>query len=278
MRKLLIILLLSTTCLMAEEEGKIYIRSNPSEARVFILMDKTDYDFIGKTGEILKVPQGEQKFLIVLDDFENKMIEIDIRGTQIHKPEAIDLEPITYDVDIIFLEDGWQIIANEEPLTGEDGEPITAPATIQLAKGEHKIQLRKNEFEITTENIIVKENIQIKIENKPRKIPNKKEQNNSQKQQKINIEAIIGIWKFIHDCSNPDKFQDPIKFNRDGTITFKEKSNEFSWRITNLNLEILNKNKQILGRFNFDLDLGGWKSPTGQTDTLTSHKEMQLIK
>jgi hypothetical protein len=84
-------------------------------------------------------------------------------------------------------------------------------------------------------------------------------------------------WKYIHDNSDPERYNKPLKFESSGKISLGNE-NEASWRLTETTLEILNQKGEVFGRFTYEQDTGSWISRKGQTDIIRSQVEMLLQK
>lgn len=84
-------------------------------------------------------------------------------------------------------------------------------------------------------------------------------------------------WKYVHDNSDPERYNKPLKFEPSGKISLGNE-NEASWRLTDTTLEILTKKGDVFGRFTYEQDTGSWVSHKGQNDVVRSQVEMLLLK
>ena len=155
---LLIVVVITSSVLAAE--GQVYVQSDPKGAEVLLKVvdndKKEDLKSLGKTPSLIKLPEGRNMVTLRLAKYKDFETEIDIAGTAIVKPEPYKLELMTYPVDVIWLEDGWEITVDKTPQT-KDEKPITAPATVPVLEGKHDIILTKDGFEPMTKSVVLKD-------------------------------------------------------------------------------------------------------------------------
>lgn len=168
MKLLSIVLILTTAFISAGEDGKVFLKSEPIGAEVFLIAgdDGKELKSLGKTAGIFKLPEGKNKLLLRLANYADTFTEIEVKGTAIMKPDAIALEAITYSVDVVFAEEGWKILIDKVAQT-EDGKLVTTPATVKAPAGKHEIRLSKDGFKDIVKNIDVMKNQVLDILDKP---------------------------------------------------------------------------------------------------------------
>lgn len=146
MRKSLVLFALICFGLSANEaylevdKGKVFIRSNPTGA-VVKLKDKT----LGTTPCMIALPVGKHVVKLTKVAYRDKLVNLDVKDTSILKPAVVQLQNAMCRVDVIFLEEeGWEIYVDGKPYK-EKGKTLTAPATIKVTAGDHRIELRKGD-------------------------------------------------------------------------------------------------------------------------------------
>jgi len=134
-----LILLQLTLTKLPGEEGKIFLKTEPTGAEI-IINEKT----LGKTNTLLELPTGTQKITLRLPNHEDKTITIDIHNKHIIKPDTIKMTPTTCKIDLL-IEEGWQIYINDARTTDLEGKPAETPCSIN-APNNSKITLAKEGY------------------------------------------------------------------------------------------------------------------------------------
>lgn len=126
-------------------KSRLFVRSAPSRADVFLGDEK-----LGTTPCLLTLGIGTHELTLRKDGYSSVTKDFVLKNTDIHKPPVVHLGHKLRSVDVIFLEEGWQIFVDGKPYL-EDGKPVMAPATVKVAVGKHEIQLVKGDLEIRSE-------------------------------------------------------------------------------------------------------------------------------
>lgn len=169
MHRLFIALLLTISVICSAEDGKVFLKSDPVGAEVFLIGDDgKELKTLGKTAGIFKLPEGKSKLLLRLANFGDTFTEVEVKGTAILKPDTIKLAAITYSVDVVFAEEGWQILVDKVAQT-ENGKLTTTPATIKVSAGKHEIRLLKDGFKDITKTVEATKDQTVEIADKPQK-------------------------------------------------------------------------------------------------------------
>jgi hypothetical protein len=177
---------------VAGEEGKVFVRSEPVGAEV-LRVDEAKVE-LGRTPVLVVLPVGEVSLLLRLQGFHDKLIELEVKGTEIVKLDVVKLDVVKVKVDVVFLEEGWAIVVDKVPYV-KDGKAVVAPATIEVTPGSHEVRLVKSGFQDIVKQI--KDENTITVVDKP-KINNKPQQKIDQKQQ-INLDKItLEQWNMLH--------------------------------------------------------------------------------
>jgi len=156
------IVVLTITGTLAAAEGQVFLRSEPNGAEV--LLDvvnpsdpaKHELKSIGKTPGLMRLPEGRHMIVMRLAKYKDTQAQLDITGTGIVKPDPYKLEVTTYPVDVILLDEGWNITVDKTPKL-VDEKPVTAPATVELIEGKHEVALTKEGFEPMLKSVDVKD-------------------------------------------------------------------------------------------------------------------------
>jgi hypothetical protein len=119
------------------EKSKLFIRSTPSCAGVYLGEEK-----LGTTPCLLTLDVGTHELILKMDGYADAVRNFVLKDTTIHKPPVVHLGHKLRSVDIIFLEEGWQIFVDGEPYL-ENDKPVMAPATIKVSNDAHEIKLIK---------------------------------------------------------------------------------------------------------------------------------------
>lgn len=139
-------------------EGQVFLRTDPAGAEAFLQIeqgDKQELKSLGKTPALLRLPEGRNFVTFKMPKYKEFQVEVDVLSQGIQKPEPYKLEVVSYPVDVIWLEEGWEISVDKVAQI-KDEKPVTAPATLQLLDGKHDITLTKDGFEPLTKPILVK--------------------------------------------------------------------------------------------------------------------------
>lgn len=161
-----LIVLLLTSAAFAED-GKVFVKSEPLGA--IISLKAGDEKALGKTPGVIVVPQGKQVLLLKLAGYKDAELEVDVKGTAILKPDAVVLEKLALQMDIIFPEEGWRVFVDKKSVNDTAGKLAISPCTVMLTLGAHDISLAKDGFADITQKADVKEIGAIEINAKPAK-------------------------------------------------------------------------------------------------------------
>lgn len=158
---LLLIVFVSSHLASAEEElVKVWVRSEPIGAEIFLSVQKEDgkpdLRSIGKTPELINLPLGKAAIVLRLSKYKDSVLPLVITGKSILKPDIVKLELLTNSVDVIWMEDGWEISLDKQPYLKNE-KPVSAPATLDLINGKHEITLNKDGYESITTVVEVKD-------------------------------------------------------------------------------------------------------------------------
>lgn len=152
----LLIVILAVAC-GAAEDGKVYVQTDPAGATITLVIEaagqKDTYkEFEKKTPALVQVPQGEHRLLLTLDGYKSSMLNVDVAGVAINKPDVVKLAPATVALDVVFSQDGWSVLVDKKPVKDSSSKPAIAPCTIPVQKGKHEIVLAKEGFvDMTTQ-------------------------------------------------------------------------------------------------------------------------------
>jgi hypothetical protein len=131
------------------DKGKVYIRSHPEGAvvkYVYRLKQKPvsfkPNGVLGKTPCMIALPLGHHMLKLEKPTYVDALVKVDITDTSIQKLDRIRLRNAMCRVDVIFMEEGWEIYVDGKPYR-EKGKTVTAPATIKVTHAEHVIEIRK---------------------------------------------------------------------------------------------------------------------------------------
>jgi len=158
MRYLVAVVLFSF--LACAEDGKVYVKTDPAGAEITLVNGEGEnqkLEVLGKTPSLIKVPLGMVKLIFTLKEHKSATLELDIKDTAIQKPDVVKMVAITYNVDVLYKEEGWNIWAD-----GKDTSKKT-PDTIELPFGDHKIVLKKDGFKDINEDINVASTFTLEI-------------------------------------------------------------------------------------------------------------------
>lgn len=124
-----------------QKVGKAFIKTEPSGAEIF----KGNIN-VGKTPCMIELGVGTQILVAKLAGCEDKIFEVEIRDTSIHKPPVVTLEPSLLSVDVLASKE-WPIYVDGQPY--KEGEKhLKAPATVKVKAGQHKIEIREGDQSI----------------------------------------------------------------------------------------------------------------------------------
>lgn len=182
----------------------VIVTSTPTGADVTV-----DGESAGKTPRRLKLAEGLHDIQVSADDYTTHTETITV-GKKLMQVK-VAMKPKRYPVDILMKDDsetGW-VIFDGKTLVVEDGKLVTAPATIQLLKGTHKLRLMKQGFEDLLFSIVVKPNEEtplVEVSDKPKK--------GYSSYDRCHKALVVGEWK-------SDKEVKPFSFlfSADGTFT-----------------------------------------------------------
>lgn len=163
---MIISLLLLSLQLVGEEStiiGKAHIKTDPAGAEIF----KADVS-LGKTPCLIDLGAGGSHMLVVrLKGYVDKVLNIEIKDASIHKLDVVKLEAIKVKFDVVFLEEGWEIVVDKVSYV-KDGKPVTAPATIEIIPGQHEIKLVKDNFQDIVGKVDTEKVKQWEVTDKPK--------------------------------------------------------------------------------------------------------------
>ena len=159
MRKALTPLFL-LTCLAAvaqDEVGKVWLKSDPAGAEIFLGVKDKDgvlvpKDTGKKTNALIELLAGKQTLVLHLEGYENATVEVSANPAAIAKPETVVLSKPMKPVDILFAEDGWIIFVDDkggdatESARDAHNQVATTPCTIKMTIGKHTVDLHKAGF------------------------------------------------------------------------------------------------------------------------------------
>lgn len=165
-----LILMAMSFALFAEEDGKVFVKSEPAGADLFLLVDNgdettTEKALDKKTSALVQIPQGKHVLILKLAGFVNAKLEVDVKGTAILKPDVVKMEKPTADIDLVF-EEGWQVFANKLPIKDKHGNPAVTPCTVTFVLGSIDIAFAKEGFSDISQKIDVKENGAVEVKGK----------------------------------------------------------------------------------------------------------------
>src|SRR6266404_4688620 len=89
----ILFVLLAATSIYAAEEGKVFLRTEPNGADVFLVVKgedgKTEQKPLGKTASLFKLPEGNHTVIFKLTNFTDATAEFEVKGTEILKPDTV---------------------------------------------------------------------------------------------------------------------------------------------------------------------------------------------
>ena len=163
MKTRLLTLCLFLISVVGAEEGKVFFRSIPSGADVYLGPNTKPS---GKTPCLIPVALGNGKARLSLVDHTTKEVNFNVKNASILKLDVVKLSKDLFPVDIVFLEEGWQILVNKKPYLEDDGF-VSAPATIQLGRGQHEVRLVKKGFRDIMRQVDAEKTKSVTVDTKP---------------------------------------------------------------------------------------------------------------
>ena len=216
---------------MAEDgaEGKVYVRSEPAGATIELQKGEKK-ELIGKAPMLVKLPLGKHTLILSLERYAPSQLDIELKDAAIQKPEAVVLEPLKVNLDIIY-EEGWQIAVDKEP------QKATTPATISVSMGNHEITLTKEGFKAISKRMEILKNETVEFKDKPEidaskpklvtvQTPKPKEQPKESPKEigdqklKLALGTLIGNWTIRYGNNIIRHYLVKV----DGTVSFKEEN------------------------------------------------------
>lgn len=167
MRAFVLLVFLMGVCLAEESvlDGKVFVKSDPTGADVFLVLGDGKFDNLGKTPILVRVPLGKVKLLVQVEKHQVSSLELELKDTAIQKPDVVMLEAILFDVDVIF-EEGWQVFVDKAPVL-KDGKPVLTPATVHIPWGEHEVGLAKKDFRDIVVKVEAMKDTLVEVKDKP---------------------------------------------------------------------------------------------------------------
>lgn len=130
MPKLIPALLLLMASLVAAEEGRVYVQSDPPGADISLLVDGVGKPLSQKTPSMIGITQGNQTIVVSKDGYVPRQININV-ASHITKTGIVKLEVQTSKVDILY-EDGWTVFVNNKPINDVEGRLAKTPCTVEI--------------------------------------------------------------------------------------------------------------------------------------------------
>lgn len=230
MRAFVLLVFLMGVCLAEESvlDGKVFVKSDPTGADVFLVLSDGKFDNLGKTPALVKVPLGKVKLLIQLEKYQVSSLELDLKDASIQKPDTVKLAAVTHNVDVVF-EEGWTIYV-DKVLLSQDNKPVVTPATIHVSEGAHEIGLAKTGFRDIVIKAEVTKDTSVTVAEKPVNgksvlVTTKPAEIKQEAKQRIDIASLVGKWaiRYANGTTREyaitlDSSVSFLKENRDGKI------------------------------------------------------------
>lgn len=162
----------------AENAAKVYIRTDPPGAEVWDVPEKSQTEKLGKkTPNLFPLSQGKHTLMLRLEGYEDAVIEVNVTGSGIIKPDVVKLVkkagaapavtpgtvkpalPATpaasTQVDILFAEDGWSVLVDGKEVKDVTGQPAETPCTLDIPLGRHEISIKKPGFDVISQKATI---------------------------------------------------------------------------------------------------------------------------
>lgn len=130
----------------AEEAGKVWVQSEPAGADILVMdKDNKPSPTGSATPAMIRPPKGAVNIVLRKAGYKDTQMLVEV-GEGILKPEKVKLELPSFDVDVIYAEEGWVVYVDDKPAVDKSGQPATPPCTLVLTTGRHKVVLAKEGF------------------------------------------------------------------------------------------------------------------------------------
>lgn len=129
-----------------DPDGKVFVRSAPAQAEIFIKSGGRWVQLKATTPDTIQVPQGANSILIKKQGYRDGRLDFEVRGQNILKPAVVHLSKDNMSrIDVLIKsESDWFVYVDGKAMKDCSDEIAIASCTLLVENGEHEFTLKRS--------------------------------------------------------------------------------------------------------------------------------------